>query len=375
MQSLQRLESSAKLQLRNASSISQDVQRSNTWLGAIQEAQDRNQDAIVLGIKDVAEKVESLRHASSDQFQTLISEFRQFEILTKEPKNSVCPGQRSFSSQGVQVSAEHLQPGSENMHQVKELDEALGRLCSYADESEQMLHEDEAEFLIEDLDRILGLLDDRSTKKRWRNDLIPVNAQSREVKRAKRVISAAEMATVNGKNLLHLFPPFLALLMDITAKTSRLKLDKLYKRSSVFNEYSTRMGQMTVHVVHAHLKRQSRLINSLEYGDRALQKHWGLINLVTKQSAGTSISVAFMQEIYAKRSLTFAPRVIVSPTIPADAEVFSLISKGDLEAFKQLLANKEVTMSMRDPCGRSLLNVLHLANFNWRVVVNKHSTL
>ena len=71
------------------------------------------------------------------------------------------------------------------------------------------------------------------------------------------------------------------------------------------------------------------------------------------------ISVAFLQEICLRsRRLTLArPIVSVVYTIPEDSEVYKVIERGSLTAFKKLLNERKVCLNARDARGRSLLNV------------------
>ena len=120
------------------------------------------------------------------------------------------------------------------------------------------------------------------------------------------------------------------------------------KRSETFREYSSKWGKMMMNLRNMSTKQRKE--------DEAIQTLQGAITLCMGTEKMINISISFIQELYANRSLTIGPILIISCTLTEDAEVFTVIKNGDLDALMQLLQHGEVKLGSRDPDGRSLLN-------------------
>ena len=72
------------------------------------------------------------------------------------------------------------------------------------------------------------------------------------------------------------------------------------------------------------------------------------------------ITVSFMEQLYQEHSVRIGPTIVVSPILPLDAEVFSVVKQGDVDALRRLLAEGQATLSTRDQYGRCLLNVRYI---------------
>ena len=96
---------------------------------------------------------------------------------------------------------------------------------------------------------------------------------------------------------------------------------------------------------------------SSEHEDRIRHVRGGSIMLPLPSATKVFITVSFLEQVYRSRSLFIGPTINVPPILPSDAELFSVIELGDLDALKRLLAERKATLSTRDQDGRRLLNV------------------
>ena len=94
----------------------------------------------------------------------------------------------------------------------------------------------------------------------------------------------------------------------------------------------------------------------VEQQSKALHVIRGTIQLPLTDTRKANISVSFIDEIYRSHSMRLGPTIIVSPILANNAEVFSVISEGNLNAFRRLIAEGAAVLSARDQDGRCLLN-------------------
>ena len=139
------------------------------------------------------------------------------------------------------------------------------------------------------------------------------------------------------------------------AKRRRQKLNKNYAQSNFFRELTNELGTIVIHTT----TRKSVSVADLDQQDEEgpLQIFSGTLKLPYNGSIKTHVSVSFLQEIYAGRSLTIGPIISVSNIVREDAEVFAVIRRGDLLKLMQMLDAREIALTTRDRSGRCLLNV------------------
>jgi hypothetical protein len=71
----------------------------------------------------------------------------------------------------------------------------------------------------------------------------------------------------------------------------------------------------------------------------------------------SKICASFLQKATENGSFSLRPTLDFCPVVPADSEVFGVVSNGDLEGLQRLLRDGKASTKDCDPEGRSLLSV------------------
>ena len=128
----------------------------------------------------------------------------------------------------------------------------------------------------------------------------------------------------------------------------------------MFSERYSEWGNMMIYVRKASRKQSPHAKVKSSEGEQPVHVLEKAITMCIQDREMICISVSFVQEIYARKSLNIGPVIFASYIIPDGSDVVDAIKEGDVDRLKELLVSGEVKLYSRDWDGRSLLNVMSL---------------
>jgi hypothetical protein len=203
---------------------------------------------------------------------------------------------------------------------------SLDRLMVLSNEKNLDIQSTEAEPILDDLKAILKFIT---------NNQYSHEHQVQDLNRLRKPLPTVRQVSVNGK--------FKAVSLDLPYK---------YEREFTYGGTRTSLGDFAVSIG----KARRRFVSS-ENNDQPIEVLYGSLRFIPSAGRETIMTVEFQQYIYQKQFISTSPSLIFSRMLPNTAEIFRVVSKGDLVGLLRLLRKHEASLNDRDQDGRSLLHV------------------
>ena len=208
--SLRELQETSKIQLAVADRTINGIQATNAALrgigdtiqdqGIAQTASSQTMLQMLDRIDRIDEQTRRLDPMSSQQAEAFLAKFEQLQLGLQEQLQT---RHAVLLDHGTQTLAEDLNQCNEPVKAMKAIENTISHLSCYADTVEKTLHNEEADSVLQDLDKILELLlesqEERSLAKRKQRLVDSEDQPSpREMRLLRKRVSASESAVINS---------------------------------------------------------------------------------------------------------------------------------------------------------------------------------
>ena len=328
-------------------------------------------------LDDMSERMQGLAGLTTDQSSTLST---ILELLKQQAMDrSLQKAAESSLHRLTSLSDDHGTATKVPQNSDEDdLEEAIDRLCGFANEKDKVLFSAEADLLICDIEKLLVFLSEniecyKAVQTTGKRKAISDNTNSddkqdlqygREVGRMKGLLTSSDCVAINGKGHFTLLPQrrsraLLLANMNTVPRLGPPGSGKL-KATRSHRKVSCRSGNF---VVRSRLRASSLPPTATNDDLKLLGDFEASITLMPNDTSKpnarrrTQIAVFLQQRMLYEGSFLYRPLLSISALLPSDSEVFSLVSTGNVPGLIKLLSSGDASLNDRDLIGRSLLNV------------------